>query len=59
MEITYPYKMSINTKEDAVYAITHMCCECPDRVHYCSGAKSMKCNEVKDNIAREFSKNDN
>ena len=54
MKIDYPYEMTISNKNEARNAIINMCNNC-DNFFYCTGAMSKKCNQVKENIKKEFS----
>ena len=53
MKIDYPYEMTISNRQEAIGAIMHMCDNC-NNFFYCTGAMSEKCNQVKENIKKEF-----
>lgn len=53
MKIDYPYEMTISNRKEAIGAIMHMCDNC-NNFFYCTGAMSEKCNQVKENIKKEF-----
>lgn len=55
LQIYYPYRMKIDSKESAVYAIKNMCNNC-ENFTTCTGEMSARCNIVKEKIA-SFAKN--
>ena len=57
MELNYPYRASINTKEEAAEYIKKQCSNCPryNGMYDCRGETINKCNRIANIVAAEFS----
>ena len=55
MIIDDPYYIEINDKEKAAYTILNMCNNCY-RLHYCTGAEALKCNQIKERLGNKNGK---